>query len=231
MEKIGTQVYFFDTSGLLTKLETIDTTGFLSGEFHFVANKQKGLVARFHNDFKSGKSDTVYFFKEYKNGHLIKDSATFFPISYHYEYDKKGNLIKYIIHSNYGPGFKSKRETLYTRDNNRKLINVKESIYIEGYHPGGNTISDRDIIYNLNGKVEKEIEKINCKNGFCNNEGSFFYEYDKGDILTRLTINTDDSVQYDFNEKGLVTSLKLVLMLEDKKLETIDRFIYTYRKD
>jgi hypothetical protein len=233
----GKTIYHFDKEGLLTRQTIQDTTGIPKSEFYFIANNHNDLISRIEKDYEHNRIDTVIYFKSYEGGKLTKDSSSDIPASYSYEYAKNGELLKTIVNSNFGLGYNRKRVIINKLDSFDRVINIVETIYLNEKDLKGTTVSNRDIFYYDNGKIEKEVEKVNSNNSLFANNGSITYMYDsRGNLIQRLRTNAA-SYNYTYNDKGLIETKKMDLILNsddfldtDTKFETLDKFSYTFRQ-
>ena len=230
-------VYYFDKDGLLTKLSIMNSKGNLEREIYFLANSQNDLILRIQKDYEYKSVDTVKYFKSYSNNKLISDSSSEIPISFNFEYSSNGNLIKSITKSNFGLGNKTKRVTDYKFDSLNRIINSVETFFQNDNDKIGTAFSDRNFFYNIDGKIEQEVEKLNNKYSWMSNKGSIKYVYDLNGNLIQILSTNGASYFYTYNEKGLITTKKMDMKLEsddiiqkETKIETLDNYIYTFRQ-
>jgi hypothetical protein len=230
-------IYHFDKEGLLTKLLILDSTDKLEREFFFFTNSHKDLISRIQKDYENKKVDTVHYFKFYEGNKLVKDSSSEIPISYTYEYSSNGNLIKTIVSSNFGLGNNTKRITVSKFDSSNRIVNNVETVFQNENDLTGTVLSDRDCFYGKNGRIEREVEKLNGKYSWMANKGSIKYVFDESGNLTQILRTNAASYFYTYNDKGLVTTKKMDMKLEsddiiDKEvsIETLDKFIYSFRQ-
>jgi len=235
--KSSKSIYHFDKEGYLEKQVIKSEKGNILREFYFKRNSNNDLTSRIQKDYEHNRNDTVLYFKYYENNNLIKDSSSEIPISYCYEYNPKRKLIKTVINSNFGLGNKTKRVIVYTLDSLDRISNSKETVFQNENDSTGTLYSDRDFIYHKNGKLEKEIEKLNSKYSWIANKGSINYVYDNFGNLTHLIRTNAASYVYTYNKEGLVLTRKMKLKTEldyfdDKaiKIETFDKYSYTFRQ-
>jgi YD repeat-containing protein len=234
---LSKSIFHFDKKGYLEKQVIKREKGGVLREYYFKRNSQNDLSMTIQRDYENNSVDTTLYFKEYDNNRLIKDSSTELPISYYYEYNTKGILIRTIIHSNFSLANKTKRVIVYTLDSLDRIANIKETLFQNENDLIGTLLSDRDFFYNKNDKLEKEIEKLNFKNSWMANNGSIYYVYDNFGNLTQLIRTNAASYTYTYNKKRLVLTRKMKLKTEpdnfDKKginIETLDKYSYTYRR-
>jgi hypothetical protein len=233
----GKTIYHFDKEGLLTRQTIQDTTGIPKSEFYFIANNHNDLISRIEKDYEHNRIDTVIYFKSYDGNKLIKDSSSNLHISFNYEYTKNGKLLKTIVNTNLGLGYNTKRVIINKVDSLDRVINVVETIYQNEKDLKGTVFSNRDIFYYDNGKIEKEVEKINSNNPLFVNNGSTNYVFDSNGNLTQILRTNGASYIYTYNNKGLIATKKIDLNLEsddfsdtDIKIETLDKYSYTFRQ-
>jgi hypothetical protein len=233
--QLSKSVYHFDRNGLLTKMSIIDSKGKLLREYYFLTNSYNDLISRIQKDYENKKDDTLLYYKSYANDKLIKDSSSILPISYNYEYDVNGTIIKTVITSNFGQVNYSKREIIYKHDRLNRLTNSVETHYENIKDSTGKIFSDREFFYNKKGKIEREDEKIESNNSWIANSGSIIYKYDKKGNLTQILRKNAPSYSYKYNSKGLIikkeSDYKLDLGDYIKSENKINyyKFIYTYR--
>lgn len=234
---LSNTIYYFDKNGLLTKQTIIDTAGFTKREFYFITNSHQDLVSRIQRDFEFKRVDTVHYFKSYEGDNLIKDSSSEIPISFNYEYAKNGKLIKTTVNSNFDLGYNPKKVIINHYDSLNRIVKCVETVYQNQDDLIGTNFSDRTFFYNANNKIEKEVENLNGKYPWMAKNGSINYEYDPNGNLTKIIGDFSASYFYTYNEKGLITIKKMDMKLEsddinDKviKIETVDKFTYTYRQ-
>lgn len=235
--KSSKSIYHFDKEGYLEKQEIKSEKGNILREFYFKRNSHNDLTSRIQKDYEHNRNDTVLYFKYYENNNLIKDSSSEIPISYCYEYNPKRKLIKTVINSNFGLGNKTKRVIVYTLDSLDRISNSKETVFQNENDSTGTLYSDRDFIYHKNGKLEKEIEKLNSKYSWIANKGSINYVYDNFGNLTHLIRTNAASYVYTYNKEGLVLTRKMKLKTESDDLdnkgidiETHYKYSYTFRQ-
>lgn len=235
--KSSKSIYHFDKEGYLEKQVIKSEKGNILREFYFKRNSHNDLTSRIQKDYEHNRNDTVLYFKYYENNNLIKDSSSEIPISYCYEYNPKRKLIKTVINSNFGLGNKTKRVIVYTLDSLDRISNSKETVFQNENDSTGTLYSDRDFIYHKNGKLEKEIEKLNSKYSWIANKGSINYVYDNFGNLTHLIRTNAASYVYTYNKEGLVLTRKMKLKTESDDLdnkgidiETFDKYSYTFRQ-
>ena len=233
----GKTIYHFDKEGLLTRQTIQDTTGIPEREFYFTTNHHNDLISRIEKDYEHNKIDTVIYFKSYEGDKLIKDSSSDIPVSYSFEYAKNGELLKTIVNTNFGLGFNRKREIINKLDSSDRIINIVETVYENEKDLKGALFSNRDIFYYDNGKIEKEVEKINSQYAWMHNKGSVSYVYDSSGNLTQILRTNAASCTYTYNDKGLITTSKMDMMIEsddivdlETKFETLDKYSYTFRQ-
>jgi YD repeat-containing protein len=235
--KSSKSIYHFDKEGLLEKQVIKDENGNVLREFFFRHNTHNDLISRIKKDYEYNLVDTVLYFKYYENNKLIRDSSSEMPISYSYEYNLKGKLINTVINSNFGLGNNTKRVTVNNLDGLDRISNSIETIFQNENDSTGTLLSDRDFIYYSNGKLEKEVEKLNSENSWMANKGSISYVYDNIGNLTHVIRTNAASYIYTYDEKGLILSKKMNLKTEpdafdDKgiNLETFEKYTYTFRQ-
>ena len=233
----GKTIYHFDKKGLLTRQTIQDTTGIPEREFYFITNNHNDLISTIEKDYEHNRIDTVIYFKSYEGDKLIKDSSSDIPVSYSFEYAKNGELLKTIVNTNFGLGFNRKRVIINKLDSLDRIINIVETVYQNEKDLKGTLFSNRDIFYYDNGKIEKEVEKINSNNPLFVNSGSINYVYDSNGNLTQILRTNAASYTYTYNDKGLIATKKMDMILErddfldiDTKFETLDKFSYTFRQ-
>lgn len=230
-KSLSKSIYYFDKKGLLTKLSVLDSKGKLERDFYFLTNSHNDLISRIQKDYEYKRADTVHFFKYYAGSKLIKDSSSQIPISYIYEYSSNGNLMKTVVNSNFG-----KRVASNKFDSLNRIINSIETVFQNEKDLTGTVFSDRDFFYGKNGKIEREVEKINSKIFWMANKGSINYVFDLRGNLTQIIRINADSYFFTYNDKGLITTKKTDLKLEsddiietETKIDTFDKFSYTFR--
>lgn len=224
----GKHKFYFNTAGRLIKEVYFDFAGKKLGEYYFTFDKHNQLTGTKQIDYDHNKTYSTTYFRTYFNGKLVKDSSTLLPVCNEYKYDKKGNLIQTIVSSNLGVGYANKRIVLYTLDSLEKITNIRETVYQEK-DSIGNVFSNRDIFYNASGKMYKEVEKINTE-GLMSNTGSITYIYDSFGNLTQLLRTKAASYYFKYNNKGLITSKRMTMVLDDSKIETIDKYYYIFQQ-
>ena len=229
--------YYFDKEGLLSKLAILDSNGKLKREFYFKANSHNDLICRIQKDYESNRVDTVHYFKSYLGDKLIKDSSSEIPISFNYEYAQNGNLLKTIINSNFGLWNSRKRVIINQLDSLNRITNSVETVFQNEKDLTGTVFSDRDFFYDKNGKIEREVEKLNGTNSWMANKGSINYAYDQNGNLTQILRTNAASYFYIYNDKGLIASKKMDMKLDSKnmidtetKIESFDKFSYMFRQ-
>ena len=228
--------YYFDKDGLLTKQSILDSGDKLLREYYFFTNTHGDLIYRIENDYQYKRVDTVKYFKSYSDDKLIKDSSSQLPISYNYEYNLNGNIFKTVIVSNYGLGYYNKRVTINKFDSLNRISNSVERVFQNEIDTTGIIYSDRYYFYNKNGKIVKEVEKLNSNYSSMANKGSINYSYDQNGNLTEIVRNNAASYYYSYNDNGLITKKRMNMKLDkddllDKaiKVKTFDKFSYTFR--
>jgi len=233
----GKTIYHFDKEGLLTRQTIQDTTGIPKSEFYFITNKYNDLISTIEKDYEHNKIDTVIYFKSYEGDKLIRDSSSRIHFSFNYEYTKNGKLLKTIVNTNLGLGYNTKRVIINKLDSLDRIINIVETVYENEKDLKGALFSNRDVFYYDNGKIEKEVEKINSNNPLFINSGSINYVYDSNRNLTQILRTNAASFTYTYNDKGLIATNKMDMILEsdefldtDTKFETLDKFSYAFRK-
>ena len=233
----GKTIYHFDKEGLLTRQTIQDTIGIPKSEFYFITNNHNDLISRIQKDYEHNRIDTVTYFKSYEGDKIIKDSSSDIHISFNYEYNKNGKLLKTIVNTNFGLGYNTKRVIINKLNSLDRIINIVETVYQNEKDFKGSIFSNRDIFYYDNGKIQKEVEKINSNNPLFANNGSINYVYDSNGNLTQILRTNAASYVYTYNDKGLITTRKMDMNLEsdefldtDKKIETFDKYSYTFRQ-
>jgi len=233
----GKTIYHFDKEGLLTRQTKQDTTGIPKREIYFITNNHNDLISTIEKDYEHNRIDTVIYFKSYEGDKLIKDSSSETPIGFKYEYTKNGNLFKTIVNTNFGLGYNTKRVIINKLDSLNRIINIVETVYQNEKDLKGTLFSNRDIFYYDNGKIEKEVEKINSNNPLFVNNGSINYVHDSNGNLTQILRTNAASYIYTYKDKGLIATKKMDLILKsdefldtDTKFETLDKYIYTFRR-
>ena len=228
--------YHFDKDGLLTKQSIVDSGGKLLREYYFLTNSHGDLIYLIENDYQYKRVDTVKYFKTYSDDKLIKDSSSQLPISYNYEYGLNGNIFKTVIVSNFGLGYYSKRVSINKFDSLNRISNSVETVFQNEIDTTGIINSDRYYFYNKNGKIVKEVEKLNSNYSSMANKGSINYSYDQNGNLTEILRNNVASYYYTYNDKGLITKRRMNIKLDrddilDKaiKVKSFDKFSYTFR--
>ena len=236
-KRSGKTIYHFDKEGLLTRQIIQDATGIPEREFYFTTNYHNDLISRIQKDYEHNKIDTVIYFKSYEGDKLIKDSSSGNPISFNYEYTKNRKLLKTIVNTNFSLGYNIKRIIINKLDSLDRIINIVETIYQNEKDLTGTLFSNRDIFYYDNGKIEKEVEKINNQYSLMDNNGSISYMYDSSGNLTQILRTNAASYIYTYDDKGLITTKKMDMKLEsddfldtDTKIETFDKYTYTFRQ-
>lgn len=230
-KSLSKSIYYFDKEGLLTKLSVLDSKGKLERDFYFLTNSHNDLISRIQKDYEYKRADTVHFFKYYAGNKLIKDSSSQIPISYIYEYSSSGNLMKTVVNSNFG-----KRVASNKFDSLNRIINSIETVFQNEKDLTGTVFSDRDFFYGKNGKIEREVEKINSKIFWMANKGSINYVFDLRGNLIQIVRTNAASYFFTYNDKGLITTKKTDLKLEsddiietETKIDIFDKFSYTFR--
>jgi len=233
----GKIIYHFNKEGLLTRQTIQDATGIPEREYYFSTNDHNDLISRIQKDYEHNRTDTVIYFKSYEGDKLIKDSSSDIPVSFNYEYTINGKLLKTIVNSNFGLGYNRKRVIINKLDSVDRIINIVETVYENEKDLRGSLFSNRDIFYYDNGKIEKEVEKINSNNPLFINKGSINYVYDSNGNLTQILRTNTASYTYTYNDKGLITTKKMDMNLEsddtldtETKFETLYKFSYTFRQ-
>ena len=233
----GKTIYHFDKEGLLTKQTKQDTSGIPKREFYFITNNHNDLISRIQKDYEHNRIDTIIYFKSYEGDKIIKDSSSEIPMSFNYEYTKEGKLLKTTVNINFGLGYNTKRVIINKLDSLDRIINIVETVYQNEKDLKGSLFSNRDIFYYDNGKIEKEVEKINSQYSWMANKGSLSYVYDSSGNLTQILRTKAASCIYTYNDKGLITTRKMDMMLEsddlldtETKFETLDKYSYTFRQ-
>jgi YD repeat-containing protein len=202
----GRTIYYFDKGGLLNRQAILDSNGIPKREYYFKTNARGDLIERIQKDYEFKRIDTVTFFKYYERGRLVKDSSSFIPIGYHYSYNRVGRLLATNLHSNFY-GNITRREILNTHDRQGRIIHQLETVYQPSGDPAGSLFSDRDIFYHKNGKVEKEVEKLDGQYSWMANKGSLYYSYDSIGNLIQLRKTTGYSYVYVYDKKGLLIAI------------------------
>lgn len=231
----GKSIYYFDKHGLLTKEIKQDSAGVLESESYLSFNSHNDLISKIHKDYEHGRVDTIVYFKFYSGDKLVKDSSSALPISFNYEYNTKGVLLKTSI-SLSSVGYKTKRIILNKIDSANRIVNVTETVYENEKEGTMREISNRDVFYNQQGEIEKEIEKLNTNFYEFGNKGSVNYVYDsKGNVL-QIKRPRAASYTFTYNEKGLITSEKMEMKLEEDRFMDTDtdvtiiyKYQYTFR--
>lgn len=233
----GKTIYHFDKEGLLTRQTIQDTIGIPKSEFYFITNNHNDLISIIQKDYEHNRIDTVIHFKSYEGDKIIKDSSSDIHISFNYEYNKNGKLLKTIVNTNLGIGYNTKRVIINKLDSLNRIINIVETVYQNEKDLKGTLFSNRDIFYHDNGKIQKEVEKINSNNPLFANNGSINYVYDSNGNLTQILRTNAASYIYTYNDKGLITTRKMDMNLKsdefldtDTKIETFDKYSYTFRQ-
>ena len=222
-------IYHFDNQGLLKKQIILDSTGIALNEFYFITNSHEDLVTRIKKDYPSNKVDTVFYVKSYEKDKLIKDSSSDIPLSYNYEYNKAGKLSRTIIYSYFDLVNKKRRIILNRFDSSGKVINISETVYQNENDLTGSLFSNRDISYNQTGKIVKESEKLNNANSFLGNYGTIIYGYNSKGKLVKVLRENAASYFYTYNHQGLIKSQKMIMKIDDTKVETLSKYTYTFR--
>lgn len=233
----GKTIFHFDKEGLLTRQTKQDTSGIPQREIYFITNIHNDLISRIQKDYELNRIDTVIYFKSYEGDKLIKDSSSDIHFSFNYEYNKNGKLLKTIVNTNFGLGYNTKRVMINKLDSLDRIINIVETVYQNENDLKGTVFSNREIFYYNNGKIEKEVEKINNSNPLFANNGSINYVYDSSGNLTQILRTNAASYIYTYNDKGLITTKKMDMKLEsddfldtNTKIETFDKYRYTFRR-
>ena len=236
-ESSGKAIYLFNKEGLLTRQTIQDATGILTREFYFSTNYHNDIISRIQKDYEHNSTDTVIYFKSYEGDKIIKDSSSDIHISFNYEYNNNGKLLKTIVNTNLGLGYNTKRVIINKLDSLDRIINIVETVYENEKDLRGSLFSNRDIFYYDNGKIEKEVEKINSKNSLFANNGSINYVYDSNGNLTQILRTNAASYIYTYNDKGLITTKKMDMKIAsddfidtNTKIKTLDKFSYTFRQ-
>ncbi len=233
----GKSIYHFDKEGILFRQIIQDTKGNIKREFLFTTNSHNDLISIIEKDYEYKKIDTLLYFKSYKADKIIRDSSSELPICYNYEYASDGNQFKTIINSIFGLGNNTKRVIINKFDSLHRIINSVETLFENEKDIAGKIVSNRDFFYNHHGKIEKEVEKLNGKYSWMANKGSINYVYDvSGKLICTIRTNAACYI-YSYNEKGLITSIKMNMHLEsdafidtETKIETFEKFSYTFRQ-
>lgn len=231
----GKSVYHFDTNGVLKKLLKTDSSRKKINEFLFLTNHKTDLICRIEIDYKRKKIDTVKYYKSYKENLLIKDSSSNMPMSYKYEYNSKGILIKTITEFNFGKGMNGKKVIMKKVDALNRIFKITEMVFQNENDEKGYIFSDRDIEYNKNGNMIAELEKVENNHTLLPNKGSITYSYDVHGNLIKILVKNGASYYYTFNEKHLITSERMKLFIEKDQftdaavdLQSIDKWSYTF---
>lgn len=168
---------------------------------------------------------------------MIKDSSSEIPIGYNYDYDKMGILLKTTIYLNSGLGNNNKRTIINNLDSLKRIKNIVETLYQNNENTTSTEYSNRDIFYNKNGKVEKEIEKLNSKYSWMCNNGSVNYLYDSVGNLIKSNRANAASYTYTYNDKRLIATKQMEMKVEkddfmdtDIDITNLDIYKYTFRK-
>lgn len=229
--------YYFDNEGLLTRVVASDSNNRVLSEWHFKTNSYGDLISKNEINYESGRRDTIQYFKTYEGNKLIIDSVYENFITTHFEYNKNGDLAKKSVIISFGHGNSAMMETLYEYGPSGKTINIIETAYADQNDSKGTIFSSRAIHYGTNGKIQREVERINNENVLMPNSGSIDYVYDDNGNLIQISRTDDASFYYTYNERGLVTSKKTKLRIErdrilitDTDLMILDKYYYTYRK-
>lgn len=221
--KITTSVFYFDTSGILLSESTEDYNEKGSRQEYFIINKHKDLIETITKDLTFKRIDTVFYFKEYKDNKLVKDSSTFLNISDTYKYNKSGILVERTMNSP-----QRKHVVKYNIDSSGKVGSITETDSQNGYSIPANQCSNRDIVYNSNGKKVQEIEKLNSNNSWMANNGTITYDYDKFGNLIQINKTNESIHKYTYNEKGLLLTDQIHIEFDDLKQDMIDKYTYSY---
>jgi YD repeat-containing protein len=138
--------------------------------------------------------------------------------------------------SNYGLGYYNKRVTINKFDSLNRISNSVETVFQNEIDTTGIIYSDRYYFYNKNGKIVKEVEKLNSNYSSMANKGSINYSYDQNGNLTEIVRNNAASYYYSYNDNGLITKKRMNMKLDkddllDKtiKVKTFAKFSYTFR--
>lgn len=134
-------------------------------------------------------------------------------------------------------GNNTKRVTVYSFDSLDRVSNSKEIVFQNESDSSGTLLSDRDFFYHKNGKLEKEVEKLNSKYSWMANKGSINYIYDNSGNLIQLIQINGASYTCTYDKKGLILTRKMKLKTEpdyfDDKgidIETFDEYSNTFRR-
>ena len=233
----ATTIYYFDKNGLLTKRTLKDRMGVVKNETYFITNSKNDIASKIQNDYEYKKFDTAIFYKLYDGKRLIKDSSSEIPIGYNYDYDKMGILLKTTIYLNSSLGNNSKRIIINNLDSLKRIKNIVETLYQNNENTTSTEYSNRDIFYNKNGKVEKEIEKLNSKYSWMCNNGSVNYLYDSVGNLIKSNRANAASYTYTYNDNGLIATKQMEMKVEkdafmDTNIDitTLEIYKYIFRK-
>lgn len=207
----------------------MDSAGIAINEFYFITNSHEDLVSRIQNDYHRNRFDTVSYFKSYEKYNLIKDSSSEIPLSYHFKYTKTGKLSSTIIYSYFDLVNKKRRVIINRFDSSGRVVNITETVYQNENDLTGSLFSNRDIVYNQSGKVVKESEKLNSEHSLPGNYVTIIYEYDLNGNLISYIREIAASYFYTYDHRGLIISQKMIMKLDDTKVETFSKYTYTFR--
>jgi hypothetical protein len=231
----GRSVYYFNKEGLLTRQDIQDAKGNLDRTFYFKSNVHQDLIARIQNDVEFKRTDTVHYFKTYMGTKLLTDSAGDLPVICQYEYNQQGYLIKTIFQTRAGFGNNTKRVIINSLDSLNRIVHSVETVYQGDNDVTGTLSSDRDFLYDHEGKPEKEIEHVDGTYSWMSNKGSINYVYDSKANLVQIIRSNAASCTYTYNDKGLITSkmtnMKIgsdAIVSTETNMQTFDKYSYTF---
>jgi hypothetical protein len=226
--------YDFDKLGNLTNLIISDSIGKRLSEFNFKYNSYGDLVFRKENNFESGNSYEVNFFKTYKNDRLVKDSSTELPFVYEYYYNENNQLTQTVISFDASGKMRKIISNIYGKDD--QVVRIIEKIFNANTDTVGTIVSQRLVNYNVNGKKIEEIEEIKDTYGFLN-KGSIEYIYDEKGNLSEIKPINAAWYGYRYNDQGLIISKHIFMDLPDNllkgknfKANLEDIYTYGFRK-
>jgi YD repeat-containing protein len=232
----GRTIYYFDKGGLLNRQAILDSNGIPKREYCFKTNARGDLVERIQKDYEFKRVDTVFYFRDYQGDKLIKDSSSLLPLAFYYDYDSKGKLLTKTINAMDGL-VSVRRIILHTYDKSGRIVHIQETVYHPDFGPPGRVFSDRDIFYHKNGKVEKEVEKLDGQYSWMANAGTLNYSYDISGNLIQVTKPNGSSYVYGYDKKGLLIAIKKLMNFEsdgfvemENSFESVNKFSYTFRR-
>ena len=221
------QIFYFDSTGLITKQIITNNIGKRARMFRFAFNKRGDLIRRTQVDDELHKTYIVNFYKQYFNGLLVKDSTDEMPVTEEYFYNEKGQKTRTIVTSNFGTVFK--RIITYTLDTLGWPERITEKEFQLQQDSVGILFSDRTVFYNKTGHIYREEETLTGPNAWMANKGSIRYTYDDRNNLIEIIRSNAATYKYTYDDRGLITSKNMQPALDKSHFESGDRFSYKFR--